>query len=555
MKLIHKIMALGFATALSTACSDFLDTVPKDALSPQTAWQSEKDANNFLTGCYDGFASDYRFFYLDAATDIAYNNFPWEGGRPMGNGSMTPNAPGISFYSFTHIRRVNTLLENIGKCKFANEKDRKNIEAQARFIRAYKYFLLNQDYGGVPLIKNFASAEEARVPRNSAEEVRTFVENELDAIVNDIQEMPSQSGRIARAAVLALRMREALYNSEWEIAKNRAKQIIDMGKYSLEPDYANLFRLAGKDSKEIILAIQHNNTTYANWLPAIRYPNSMGGWSSIVPTQNLVNMYEMANGKTIDESDSDYDATHPFHNRDPRMAATIYYPGCDIPQKDNSTKIFNTLDKELGGKPNPDYPLTANNSSKTSLSWAKYQDPISQYSDIWKSDCSPILIRYAEVLLSYAEAANELNGPSAEVYSMLNQIRQRAKMPAVDETKYNTKETLRQLIQRERTIELAGEGMRRADILRWKDKEGKPLAATVINGPLYRILGTVNMDKNIAPSLRAKVTPFNPSNASEQTKADCLIENREWHEYNNLLPIPQSDIDANPQLKQNPGYQ
>ena len=153
-----------------------------------------------------------------------------------------------------------------------------------------------------------------------------------------------------------------------------------------------------------------------------------------------------------------------------------------------------------------------------------------------------IVFRYAEVLLSYAEAANELDGPSAQVYDCLDQIRTRAGMPAVDRAKYSTKETLRELIRRERCVELAGEGLRRADILRWKDANGKRLAETLLNGNLDRITGTINYDES-DPYKRAVISSVRTT-----------IETRQFTERNRYLPIPQGSIDKNPNLEQNPGY-
>ena len=267
------------------------------------------------------------------------------------------------------------------------------------------------------------------------------------------------------------------------------------------------------------------------------YNNGDGGWSSIVPTQNLVDMYEMDNGLTIDEVGDYYDPEHPFANRDPRLAMTIVFPG-----QDWNGRVYNTLDSEVDGSTNADYPSSADNASKTALTWYKYLGPFSQYSNIWATNACPIVFRYAEVLLTYAEAENELNGPSATVYDLLDQIRLRAGHVEIDRSKYSTQATLRELIRRERTIELAGEGLRRADILRWKDDSGKMLAETVLNGSLTRITGTVDQNGS-DPYTRATITG-----------TDELIETRSFKTTNRYLPIPQTAIDANPNLVQNEGY-
>lgn len=538
---------------LATSCSDFLDTAPKDALSPSTTWQSQDDAEKFLVGCYDkwqdqydsGWGWDGFLLYWDGTSDFGYDQFSWEGYTPIGNGTLTATT-GRDWYSFTHIRRVNELLANIDKCNISDNV-KKDIEAQARWIRAYRYFLMNWNYGGVPIIENYATAAEAMVPRKSEQEVKEYIEKELDDLVNDINDKPASRGRVAKGAALALRMREALYYGEYDVAKDRAEKIIALNQYELDPNYANLFTVAGQDSKEIILAVQAVENDYYNDVIGRMYNNADGGWSSIVPTYALIDEYEMANGMTKDEPGSGYDPEHPFKNRDPRMGMTVTYPGADYINGNGQEAIYNSLDKEVDGSSNANYYLGADNCSKTGLTWAKYLAPMNQYSNIWNTKCQPIVFRYAEVLLTYCEAANELNGPSAQIYSYLNKVRERAGMPDVDQAKYNTKEKLRELIRRERAVEFAGEGLRRADILRWKDASGKMLAETVLNGTLERRVGTVNMDKNLAPGERATINV----NASA---ADKKIEDRKFKTTNRYLPIPQAAIEANQQLTQNDGY-
>lgn len=546
MKQIKQYIMIGAAALMTASCSDFLDTAPLDALSPSTTWQTEQDAQKFAIGCYSGWEDGGTLLYMDCTSDFGYNNFSWEGYKDLANGNMTQANSGASFYSYTIVRRCNTFLENIGNIQFADEAVKKDLIAQVRVIRAYQYFIMNWAYGGVPIIENYNTAEEAQVPRKTEQEVRDFIAKELDECTPDLNDTPSERGRIAKGAALALRMREALYYGDWEIAKNKAEEIIALGAYSLEPDYLKLFQVAGQDSKETILAVQYIPNTYTLYTIGQMYNNGDGGWSSIVPTYNLVDTYEMKNGLTIDEAGSGYDATHPFKDRDPRLAMTIIYPGADYVKADGSTGVFNTLDKTIDGSSNANYMTSADNASKTGLTWNKYLSPITQYADIWKSNACPIVFRYAEVLLTLAEAENELNGPSDVVYKQLNDIRSRVGMPEVDETKYSTKEKLRELIHRERAVELAGEGLRRADILRWKTDDGKMLAEKVLNGRLERRIGTV--DASVSdPELRATINT-NPD------PTEVLIENRVFKTFHRYFPFSQSDIDKNPNLKQNEGY-
>ena len=529
------IYLMAGAAFLSTSCSDFLDTAPHDALSPSTTWKTETDAESFVVGCYNGLWDPTAILYLDCGSDIAYNNFPWEGWRPWGDGSLSSSNPGSSFYSFTTIRRCNTVLENIDNVTFKSEATKNDLVAQAKAIRAYKYFQMNWWYGGVPIIGSYQSAEEAQVPRNTEEEVRQQIAKDLEDALTGINTTPAARGRIGKGGVLAIKMREALYYGDWQKAKDAAKAIIDLKQYELDPDYTNLFKVSGVDSKEIILADQNIETLDGLGTIGQMYNNVDQGWSSIVPTQNLVDMYEMSDGLTKEESKT-YDAKHPFANRDPRMAMTILYPG-----RDWRGDVLNTLDEKLqDGTVNKNFPTYTDNASKSALTWAKYLDPMDQYGDVWSSGACPIVFRYAEVLLTYAEAANELSGPSDEIYGYLNQIRQRVGMREVDKAKYGTKDKLRELIRRERTVELAGEGLRRADIVRWQE-DGKMLAEKVLNGDLLRVTGTINYGES-EPTKRAEIT------------GTAVIETRQFSSRNRYLPIPQTSMDKNPNLKQNPGY-
>lgn len=554
MKSLKKYIFAGVALTLMASCSDFLDTLPSDALTPETTWKTEQDAQKFLIGCYDGWEKGEELLYMDCASDFGYNNFQWEGYKDFGNGTLSQANPGTNFYDYTIIRRCNTLLENIDKIAFSDEKVKKDLIAQARVIRAYRYFKMNWLYGGVAQIGNYGSAQEAQVERATEAQIREFIHTELDECTSDLSEKPAARGRIAQGAALAIRMREALYYGDWQVAKEKAQAIIDLSKkngnlYELEKGadgYSRLFQVAGQDSKEIILAVQYINSTKPLGVIGQMYNNGDGGWSSIVPTYQLIDTYEMKSGLTITESGSGYDPAHPFKNRDPRLALTVIYPGADYIKADGTKAVFNTLDKTVDGSANANFMMAADNASKTGLTWNKYLGPITQYADIWKSNACPIVFRYAEVLLTWAEAENELNGPSEDVYAKIDEVRTRVGMPEVDRNKYNSKETLRELIWRERGVEFAGEGIRRADILRWKTSDGKMLAEKVLNVTLERRVGTVDM-KGSDPESRATIK-------QDASAADKKIEDRKFEKKNRYFPFGQEVLDKNPKLTQNEGY-
>lgn len=529
---MKKILFL-ITSSLLLSCSGFLDTAPKDALSPATFWKTEKDANDAAIGCYSGWYG-YIGQGWDNTSDHGFSNFPWEGYQVIGNGRMVATDTGNGMWDFSQIRRCNTFLANVEAIEFKNPADKADLIAQVRAIRATNYFMMNFWYGGVPIIGEYATAEEAQVPRNSIAEVNAYVNKEFDELIPSLYVEPKQTGRICRGVALAVKMRSALYNGEYQRALDAANEIKALNKYSLEPEYNTLFLLAGKSSKEIIYAEQRVLTTAESMLPIFLANNSAGGWSSHVPTQTLVDAYEMSDGLTKEESRT-YDPVHPFAGRDPRMEATVIFPGQEF-----AGAIVNSMDKEIGGTKNPDFPTSADNSSKTALSWAKYLAPLSQYPDMYNTDIQVIVYRYAEVLLTIAEAKIELGTIDEDVYNSIDAVRLRAGMPAVDRAKYSNQAKLRELVRRERGVEFAGEGLRRADILRWKDASGKLVAETALNTTLTRVVGTVNHNEPDKYK-RATVTGTEP------------IDNRTFTERNRYLPISSGEISKNPKLT-NGGY-
>uniref|UniRef100_A0AB33IYL4 RagB/SusD family nutrient uptake outer membrane protein n=1 Tax=Prevotella sp. GTC17254 TaxID=3236794 RepID=A0AB33IYL4_9BACT len=544
------IALMGLST---TSCESFLDTAPQDALSPSTFWKSEKDVKSAVTACYSAWYNPHTgssdIFFSDCTSDIGYNHTGSSNYKYVGNGSLS-QAKTIKYYDYSTIRICTTFLENVESLTFLDETTKKDYMAQARTIRAWRYFQMNFWYGGVPLITKFAeTATEAQVARNTEAEVKEYVYKELDAAIPDLAKKPAERGRIARGTALAIKMRASLYWGDYAQALDAANKIKELGIYSLDSDYLKMFSMSGQDSKEIICAMQHVATTY-EFGNAIRlFNNQDGGWASFVPTQNLIDMFEMANGKSITEKGSGYDPIHPFANRDPRLYKTVVYPGMDWVGSNGKTRVFNTLDKNIDGKKNADYYDAANNSSKSGMIWAKYTTPLSQYSPALDNEgLCPIVFRYAEVLLTIAEADVELNKNLTEALDIIDMLRKRGGQIPVDRARYNTQDAIRELVRRERCIELAGEGLRRADIVRWKDKSGKMVAETVLNGTLYHMIGTIDY-KETDPTRRAIITLPTSSN-----QAARKLEDRIFKPFQRYLPIPQAELDRNSQLVQNEGY-
>ena len=531
---MKKIIYLIAIVAILNACSEsFLDTAPNDALSPSTFWKSKKDLDLALTGCYNAYESGGNQYYRECGSDNGFNNFPWEGWTNIGNGQLSAADPGASYYGFATINRCNEFLANVDNATAVSEEDRAIYKAQVRFIRAYKYYILTINYGDVPLIEqNFANPEEAKVSRDPQSVIRKFIEDELTAVIGvlPVSHPGSGYGKATKGAAQALLMRYHLYFKDYDKALATAKSITG---YSLFETFEGLFDPANEQNEEVILSVQYTPSLYEfDYTPYL--PNSLGGWSSVVPTQSLVDAFEMADGKTIKEAQTagQYDPANPFLNRDPRLRASVVYPGQVF-----AGKVYKSIESD-----SPDYFNNANNATRTGYNFKKYTtfldlNPGTQY---WNMGNDVFLFRYAEVLLTIAEAKIEMDQIDNEMYNALDAVRERAGMPKVNRAKYAGQASLRELVRNERRVEFAMEGLRRDDIIRWG------IAKDVLNGNL---MGT---KRGI---VLATTQPNGDHNVSLNLPAN-LIESREFVDpKNNLLPIPQNAIDKNPNLEpNNPGY-
>lgn len=511
-----------------SACSDFLDREPQDTLPPSIFWKTEADAKLALTGCYRGYEDTWAVMYRDCGSDNAYNYHRHEGWQAIGDGTMSPGDPGSSTFNYMTIRKCNEFLENIDNVHFNNQELKKNYAAEIRFIRAYRYFIMTQTYGDVPLVtQTYVTPAEAILPRTPRAEVEDFIITELQSLIPDLADnVPS--GRVSKSGGQALLMRMYLFKKMYNEAIETAKSITG---HQLFPNYDGVFKLENKGNIESILEYDHlQNDLSMDLTPFL--PNSNGGWSSVVPIQSLVDSYETIDGLTIEEAKEigKYDEKNPFVDRDPRLRFTIIYPG-----QLWEGAVFSSIN--TGDK---DHPLKENNATKSGYNFKKYFDGLDQFPsrNFWNTSRSMILFRYAEVLLTIAEAKIELNQLDEEMYSSLDQVRERAGLPKVDRGKYNNQIKLRDLLRRERRVEFAFEGLRRWDIIRWE------IANDVMNGDA---LG----------AKQGQILDDTYPNGDHKLNLDgthFYIETRKFDSKNNLNPIPQTAIDKNSKLTQNPGY-
>ncbi len=539
--LVLNILAISL---LFTSCKkDFLDRQPQDAYTNSNLWTSESDAAAALAGVYNGQSVTYAeesagwadatwIAYLDCVSDNAYSQYPWEGFQAYGNGTVNPSTGDASAYIYTGITRCNFFLANIDKTPM-DATDKANMIAQVRFIRAYQYFLMSQLYGDVPLVTTVLTPEQSLVlARTPKADVTKFILSELAAAAPDLTAANnSGDGHITRGAALALKARVELYNADYTDCITDCQAVMKLG-YALYSSYTDLFRMTAQaNNPEIIASVQYveNPSANSNGVLGVMPSNSMGGWSSIDPLQSLVDSYEMDNGKPITDPASGYDPTNPYANRDPRLAATILYPGAPYkPAGSTTNSYFDPLDASSA-----DYYASGNNTSPSGYIVKKFTSNLSDFDNLFQSGLNMTVIRYAEVLLTDAEAKIESNQIDGSVYADINLVRNRAGMPSVDQSVYSTQASLRTLVRNERRVEFAFEGLRWFDLQRWQT------ASQVMTGIVYGAkTGTVD-------ATTGKYTI---------TGAPLKLETRTFAAKNYLWPIPQSEIDLDKSIKQNPGY-
>ena len=538
------IMAAAMAMTLSSCSDDFLERNPGDALSPATFWKTENDADLALTGVYNRLYSPFRpeeRWFWDCATDNAFcyhRNKDW---RSLGDGTMAATGVAVhDYFTYIELRVCNEYLKEEGNIAWSSEAKRNQYKAEVRMIRAMHLFFRVTCYGDFPFSEDvFETPDEAMVSRTPKADLLAFIKKEMEDVVQYLPE-PSATvrGRINKEAAKAFLTRFYLYTGDYQSAARESNEVIQSGLFQM-PDltYEESFLVKNQMNSEVILSFEHNRDGgFGMWVGEY-FPNGYGGWSSIVPTRSLLDTYETKNGLTIDE-DPTYDPQNPFVGRDPRLRATIVFPGQTwgiYANQSNYPHGYPSIEKGSG-----DYWSDADNATHTGMSFKKFYSDPTEYSNIWSCERNFPMFRYAEILLSYAEAKVELGQIDATVYDAIDQVRHRAGLPAVDRTKYASQEKLRELVRRERRVEFAYEGLRRDDIIRWG------IAKDVMNATIYHMNGTITDQLNAEGDYNVRLEDVTDQDVEER-RVFTVGKNE-------LLPVPQSAIDANPNLSQNPGY-
>ncbi|MCG2613482.1 RagB/SusD family nutrient uptake outer membrane protein [Terrimonas sp. NA20] len=545
MKKILSILILaGLVLSISSCKKDFLEKKPLDSYSDADLWKDLNLVEAFVNSRYTILpymesSGVIKSYFMSGACDEGNSKHSYGNERALETGQMGPDNTVYDFWTanYQQIRNLNIFLSKVDEVPAqgpTNEAKKKRLTGEVYFLRAYGYFDLLRHYGGVPLISKVYGLSDTtfKVARNTFEEGVAFV---LSDIAKAIDLLPANyasdvanTGRVTATAAKALKSRLLLYaastlhnpandQAKWQAASTAAKEAIDFAEnngYALfqGADYKNIF--VQKNNQEVLLAYNFSNVP-GGGIDIVCQPNSYGGWSVYTPSQAMVDAFEMTNGKPITDPASGYDATNPYVNRDPRFYADVLYNGAIF--KGTGVEVF------AGGKDSPQGPQGWN-ATETGYHWRKY---MSETIDMNKegSNQNMIIFRLAELYLNYAEAEQAL-GRDIVAREFANKIRSRASvnMPAITESSA----ALRDRIRAERRVELCFESHRIYDVRRWK------IASVTENKPLMGVTVT--------------------KSGSTITYTPKVVRNRVFREEYYLWPISRAEMNKNPLLVNNPGY-
>lgn len=544
---------------LSLGGCDFLDYDETSGKTQEEAYAYYDNLNQAVAYVYTFLPVDFgrvNDAMMESATDNSV--YTWEDNSIyyLTNGVWSPLKRVDDGWGFWQgIRSANSFLENYDLevlKRFEYNEDYKEIIKKAekfpyevRFLRAFYLFELAKRYGDIPLLTRTYQQEEINsVEKTSFEEVISFIEQECTEIAPELpvnqNELMKETGRVTRGAVLALKSRALLYAASplhnpgndvtrWEKAAKAAYEVIALGVYELpnvlvDPLYDTLGGNEVLKSKQLIF--ERRNATKDNAFEARNEPMGYeGAKGGNTPTQNLVDAYEMKDGVPFDWNNPNHVASMYYdedgkQTRDPRLYLNVLTNG--------ATWLSQTVEVYEGGKHE-----ILDGSTKTGYYLRKYMNPSVSLDPVKpnKLEHHYILFRYAEILLSYAEAMNEWKGPDAEgdkcpmtARTALNKVRASAGMRNIEETGAAFTEKIRN----ERRIELAFEGHRFYDIRRWK------IAG---NDEVRNIYG-IKIIKN----------------GDSFTSSKVLLNKLYWDDKMYLFPYPQNEVYMNPNLTQNPGW-
>ncbi|WP_299290319.1 RagB/SusD family nutrient uptake outer membrane protein [uncultured Mucilaginibacter sp.] len=552
---------------------DFLSVAPKGVLTSLSTFNSQPNTELFVNDIYNNLpdpngAEGERI--LDSWTDNSNATAAGHEGQAkirsnaLSAGNATGGPGGTLDWggNYGKIRKCNVFLQGAAANKNVYDPNwYKQRVAEVRFLRAFFYAVLFKNYGGVPLITiplNNLNGSDIFTPRSTSDQTLAFIEAECDsaAAVLPLKQGMADLGRPTKGAALTLKGDVELFAAsplvnttndatKWAKAAATELAVMNLGVYSLfttssatpiisttgsgttNTAYRDQFLAKNNWNSETIFAHPYALPNKGSKREGLLGPVIVGGseqaWGGISPTQNLVDDYEMDNGKPITDPTSGYDPQHPYMHRESRFEQSIVYDGSYWQGEVFMSRIGGANQIDLGSS--SDISNTGYNARKTLDESINGQLSLSQT----PNTANYQYYRYAETLLSYAEAQNEAVGPDQSVYNAVNQVRARVLLPALPPGLSQV--DMRTNIRRERRVELAFEDKRWYDIRRWDITVKGP---AVLNTPEYGMYIT-------ATGGILKYTPV-------------IVFQNKYSEYMNFLPLSQGVLSQNTKLTQNPGY-
>ncbi|WP_375446912.1 RagB/SusD family nutrient uptake outer membrane protein [uncultured Fibrella sp.] len=553
-----------------TGCQEYLDKQPLDTPAAATYFNNEAEMNLALTGVYN---VNYwvvgnvpvQVFY-DLYTDIGLER---TGSIASGSFDAT-NGSVVSYWGFMYqtVARANVVIQGIERNKANVPVATYNrLQGEAKVLRAWAYYHLMGLYGDVPFYTDPLTTDQFyTLARTERSKIADFLLTDLDDAAAKLDWASRERGRVNRGVALGLQSKIALLLGRYQVAADAAKKVIDGAYYGLNPNFSALFTLAGQQAnagREIMfeLVLPTDAAFPVSYIALGQGSRTLSGQSGRFPLQALVDKFETIDGKRIDES-TIYNPARPREKRDPRLKFTVSIDGDTITATASSTRrraVFNVYDATTPVfNFNTGTYASGTNVDLTNafgpvlngvgLLWAKFT--LDDAQDMFTAKTGFTYMRYAEILLTYAEAKIEQNQIDASVLAAMNAVRKRAGMPNVDPAISTNQQKMRQLIRREKVVELANEGIHLFDMRRWNT--GKLSMNTLVYGA-----SKTRAQPAPVPSFGAPGSETDLNDIPNYTAGDALRFKREQRTYidrNNLFPIPQRERDINKTLTQNQGW-
>lgn len=535
------LLLIAFLIIQSGCEKGWLTENPLAALSEESFYSNQNDAYMALIGIYKAGNVGYNgynneFTSINSLSGYSSSKFGEVGHGA--NGYFTQSDTRFCLPTWTRaykaIARANSFLENIDRVEMDADLKSEYI-AETKFLRAYEYYYLSVFFGGVPLITKTLTVEEANnQSRNSYQEIVDFCVEELTESAKNLPPTrpDNERGRILKGAALTVKGRLLMINKRWTEAAVAFKEVIDSDAHQIAPYYKALFEESGEAHSENMLVTNCIPVIYGNAQNQRNYHAAFyGGYNEMSAFQHYVDAFLMNDGLTIEESPL-YDSDNPFANRDPRLYAILFLPDYTVfrgvkyqAHPDSTEHGIRTLTGATGyclkKFVTEDYTGVPNNSGD-----------------------DDILMRYAEVLLSYLECMIESgDNINQELLNLtINKVRSREEinMPPVTET---DPDKLREIVRRERLVELSYEKsyISYIDIRRWG------LFSETLNQKFYGMKLTDDPD-NYTGGYKIETT------GKYRGHKIIIDKTGTFPAYMELLPIPLTEININPNIEQNPGW-